>query len=177
MGPVVAESSSSSVPVLAGLAVETVEWLPSGAESGLVRVRGRWTDEGVRQPELPMLVLLSGGEEHRFDSLPDARFSRDPSSWRGTYLVPADLVVSDPDALWLGWPGGTRSGLPALRRGVEPPPVPGAPERPEPPEGTGGQVIDRAVLAERRARRAEAAEQHQARVAAEASKAVEVLEL
>ena len=86
-------------------------------------------------------------------------------------------MVSDPDALWLEWADGARAGLPALARGVEPPPVPGAPERPEPPEETGGQVIDRAVLAERRARRAEAAEQHQARVAAEALKAVEVLEL
>jgi hypothetical protein len=173
----VAESSSFSIPALAGLAVETVEWLPSGAESGLVRVRGRWVEETARQPDLPVLVLVSGGEEHRFDSLPDARFSRDPATWRGTYLVPAELVVSDPDALWLEWAGGLRSGLPALARGVEPPPVPRAPERVEPPEETGGQVIDRAVLAERRARRAEAAEQQQARVAAEALKAVEVLEL
>ena len=45
------------------------------------------------------------------------------------------------------------------------------------PEEPGGQVIDRAVLAERRARRAEAAEREQARVAAEALKAVEALEL
>src|SRR4051812_33216639 len=176
-GRVVAESSSPSIPALPGLAVETVEWLPSGAESGLVRVRGRWTDEGARQPDLPVLALRAAGAEHRFDSLPDARFSRDPASWRGTYLVPAALVASDPDALWLEWAGGTRAGLPALSRGVEPPPVPGA-ARPEPEvEDSGGEVIDRAVLAERRARRAKAAEKQQARVAAEALKAVEVLEL
>ena len=84
MLPVVAESSSSSIPALAGLAVETVEWLPSGAESGLVRVRGRWLDDGARQPDLPGLALRVRGEEHRFASLPDARFSRDPTSWRGT---------------------------------------------------------------------------------------------
>ena len=83
-----AESSSPSIPALPGLAVETVEWLPSGAESGLVRVRGRWTDEGARQPDLPVLALRAAGAEHRFDSLPDARFSREPASWRGTYLVP-----------------------------------------------------------------------------------------
>ena len=98
-------------------------------------------------------------------------------SWRGTYLVPSELVETDPDALWLEWASGARAGLPALARGLEPPRVPAAPERPEEPEDTGGQVIDRAVLAERRARRAEAAEQASARKAGEALKAVEVLEL
>jgi hypothetical protein len=169
--------SPSAVPALPGLAVAAVEWLPSGAESGLVRVRGRWTDETAREPDLPVFVLLAQDGEHRFDSLPDARFSRDPDSWRGTYLVPAELVAVDPEALWLEWPSGARSGLPALKRGVEPPPVPAAPERPEEPDEPGGQVIDRAVLAERRAKRAEAAEQASARVAGEALKAVEVLEL
>src|SRR5215218_4814928 len=100
--------SPSAIPALAGLAVETVEWLPSGTESGLVRVRGRWTEEAARRSELPALALARAGEEHRFDSLPDARFSRDPSSWRGTYLVPAELVATDPDALWLEWADGAR---------------------------------------------------------------------
>jgi hypothetical protein len=178
MDGAVAESSSSAIPALPGLDVESVEWLPSGAESGLVRVRGRWVDESARQAELPVLALRAGGLEHRFESLPDARFSRDPSSWRGTYLVPADLVAAgEPEALWLEWASGARSGLPVLARGLEPPPVPGAPARPVEPEDAGGEVIDRAVLAERRARRAEAAERRQARVAAEALKAVEVLEL
>jgi hypothetical protein len=170
-------AESSAVPGLPGLAITTVEWLPSGAESGLVRVRGRWTDEAAREAELPVLALRAGGGEHRFDSLPDARFSRDPDSWRGTYLVPAELVATDPEALWLEWGSGARAGLGGLARGVEPPPVPAAPERPEEPPEPGGQVIDRAVLAERRARRAEAAERAQAKVAAEALKAVEVLEL
>jgi hypothetical protein len=167
----------SVVPILPGLSVAGVEWLPSGAESGLIRIRGRWTEEAASESDLPVLALHVAGADHRFDSLPDARFTRDPSTWRGTYLVPAELVVTDPQAMWLEWPSGTRSGLPALTRGVEPPPVPAAPERPEEPDEPGGQVIDRAVLAERRARRAEAAEQAQARVAAEALKAVEVLEL
>jgi hypothetical protein len=157
--------------------IEAVEWLPSGADSGLVRVRGLWTDEAAREDELPGLVLRAAGNEHRFDSLPDARFSRDPLSWRGTYLVPAELVATDPEALWLLWPSGARCGLPPVSRGAEPPPVPAAPERPEVPPSQGGQVIDRAVLAERRARRAEAAEEAQAKVAGEALKAVEVLEL
>ncbi len=169
--------SPSAVPSLPGLAVTAVEWLPSGAESGLIRVRGHWTEDRAREPDLPVLAVRAGGSDHRFDSLPDARFSREPDSWRGTYLVPAELVAVDPEALWLEWASGARAGLPALSRGVEPPPVPAAPERPEEPDEPGGQVIDRAVLAERRARRAEAAEQAQARVAAEALKAVEVLEL
>jgi hypothetical protein len=173
----VAVAESFAVPALPGLAVTAVEWLPSGAESGLIRVRGRWTEEHAREPDLPVLALRAGGGEHRFDSLPDARFSREPDTWRGTYLVPAELVATDPEALWLEWPSGSRAGLPPLSRGVEPPPVPAAPERPEEPDEPGGQVIDRAVLAERRARRAEAAEEAQARVAAEALKAVEVLEL
>jgi hypothetical protein len=172
-----AVAESSAVPSLPGLAVTAVEWLPSGAESGLVRVRGRWSDEAAREPDLPVLALRAGGADHRFDSLPDARFSREPDTWRGTYLVPAELVATDPEALWLEWPSGARAGLGGLSRGVEPPPVPAAPERPEEPDEPGGQVIDRAVLAERRARRAEAAEQAQARVADEALKAVEVLEL
>src|SRR5919197_210081 len=121
MGGVVAESPFSAIPALPGLAVETVEWLPSGAESGLVRVRGRWIDDTARQAELPTLVLRAAGMEHRFDSLPDARFSRDPASWRGTYLVPASLVASEPEAMWLEWGDGPRSGLLALARGIEPP--------------------------------------------------------
>ena len=169
--------SPSAVPALPGLAVTAVEWLPSGAESGLIRVRGRWTDDAATEPDLPVLALRAADGDHRFDSLPDARFSREPSTWRGTYLVPAELVETDPEALWLEWPSGARAGLPALSRGVEPPRVPAAPERPEEPDEPGGTVIDRAVLAERRARRAEAAEEAQARVAAEALKAVEVLEL
>jgi hypothetical protein len=173
----VAEAPSSAIPALPGLAVETVEWLPSGAESGLVRVRGRWVEESARHAELPVLALRAGGAEHRFDSLPDARFSRDPASWRGTYLVPAALVAGDePEALWLEWADGARSGLPALARGIEPPPVQSPPASAD-TEEAGGEVIDRAVLAERRARRAEAAERQQARVAEEALKAVEVLEL
>src|SRR5215217_5752637 len=168
--------SFSAVPHLQGLEIEAVEWLPSGADSGLVRVRGRWSAPAAAQPGLPELGLRAGGAEHRFESLPDARFARDPASWRGSYLVPAALVAAVPEALWVEWPGGVRSGLPAPSPGLAAPP-PSAPAAEPPAEAPGGQVIERAVLAERRARRAEAAEQAQARVAAEALKAVEALEL
>ena len=170
------ESPTSALPQLEGLAIEAVEWLPSGADSGLVRVRARWTSHERARPGLPELCLRApGAAEQRFESLPDARFARDPASWRGSYLVPAALVVATPAAMWLEWPGGVRSGLPALSPGLADVPAPAEPAPMEEPAG--GEVIDRAVLAERRARRAEAAEQAQARVAAEALKAVEALEL
>jgi hypothetical protein len=170
----VGETTPSASEGVHGLVIEAVEWLPSGAESGLVRVRGRWNGTEPAA-ELPALLLRAEGREHRFDSLPDARFGRDAASWRGTYLVPAALVTEDPEALWLEWAERGRSELPPVARGVEPPPV-GSATAAEPPAG-GAQVIDRAVLAERRARRAEASEQAQARIAAEAIQAVEVLEL
>jgi hypothetical protein len=164
---------SSSVPALEGLAIEAVEWLPSGSDAGLVRVRGRWTDLGRSERELPALGLRRGPESRRFESLPDARFGRDPAVWRATYLVPAALMDPPPDELWLAWDSGVRAGLPAPTHGFEPPATPPTPVEPEPE----GEVIDRAVLAERRARRAEASERAQAQRAAEALKAVEVLEL
>ncbi|HYI17988.1 MAG TPA: hypothetical protein VD836_04730, partial [Solirubrobacteraceae bacterium] len=168
---------SSPPPALDGLVVEAVEWLPSGADAGLVRVRGRWADAGPREAALPALGLRRGGEERQFESLPDARFGRDPAVWRGTYLVPAALMADPPPELWLSWESGARSGLAAPERGFEPPgaPEPALAAAPEP--DIGGEVIDRAVLAERRARRAEAAEREQARRAADALKALEVLEL
>ena len=54
-------ASSSAIPQLQGLEIEAVEWLPSGADSGLVRVRGRWTALAAAQPGLPELLLRAGG--------------------------------------------------------------------------------------------------------------------
>lgn len=200
------ESTPSTASALHGLAIEAVEWLPSGAESGLVRVRGRWsgdlatpgtagagdaaagasgangatagaTGATAGKPYLPALVVRAAAREHRFESLPDTRFGRDPAAWRGSYLVPAALVTSDPEALWLQWPGGERAELPGLVRDVETPSVEGPADSAPAPGSGGAQVIDRAVLAERRARRAEAAEEVQTRIAAEALEVIEVLEL
>jgi len=158
---------------LEGLVLEAVEWLPSGADAGLLRVRGAWSDLGRREADLPALGLRRGGEVRRFESLPDARFGRDAAVWRGTYLVPAALMDPAPHELWLLWASGAQAALPEPARAFDPPGVPAAAAAPDP----GGEVIDRAVLAERRARRAEAAERAQARRATEALKAVEVLEL
>lgn len=155
-----------------GLEVERVDWLPSGGRSGLIRVRGRWSGPGP----LPELAITTPAGEERHSSLPDPHAGRDPAAWRGAYVVHADVVASSGDRMALVFPSGARVPLPAPNRealpsGMAPKPAPPAP----PPAG--GEVIDRAVLAERRARRAEAAEQAQARIAREALRAVEVLEL
>src|SRR4029079_14841061 len=131
-------AESSAIPYLQGLEIEAVECLPSGADSGLVRVRGRWGTSGVAQRGLPELLLRAGGVEHRFESLPDARFARDPASWRGSYLVPVTLAAAEPEALWVEWPGVPRSGLPPLARGLASPPPAPAPEPSA--EEPGGQV-------------------------------------
>ena len=123
-------ADASAIPHLHGLEIEAVEWLPSGADSGLVRVRGRWSIPAAAQPGLPELLLRAGGADHRFESLPDARFARDPASWRGSYLVPVALVAAAPDALWVEWPGGVRSGLPAPAHGLASPPQAARPSRP-----------------------------------------------
>lgn len=158
-------------PFPEGFSVDAVDWLPSGARSGLVRVRGH-RPPAVSGP-LPELVLESGGQAQNFVSLPDPRADRDPSAWRGAYVLDA-RPVAEADALWLEWPGGRRLQLPPLtipaHQVEQPAPAALAAE-------PAGEVIDRAVMAERRARKAEAAEQAQARIAREALKAVEVLEL
>ena len=153
-----------------GHSVDAVDWLPSGARSGLVRVRGHRTPESGAPTPLPELVVEGGGEIRRFASLPDPRSDRDPTAWRGAYVLDARLAT-EAGRLWLEWPGGHRAALPPLA--VPEHQVAGAPD----PEPAGGEVVDRAVLAERRARRAEASEQAQARIAKEALKAVESLEL
>jgi hypothetical protein len=118
-------------PAPPGLAVDAVEWLPTGADSGLLRVRGRWGGEaGAALPG-----LLAG--ERRFESLPDARPGGAEGAWRASYLVPA-VIVGEP--MEVQAPGGERATLPA----------------PELVADTlGGQVIDHPALAERRARDAE----------------------
>jgi hypothetical protein len=176
LGPSAAVTESIPASILDGLTLEAVEWLPSGADTGLVRVRGRWTPDAAHPLGLPVLCAQVGGTVSRVDSLPDAPSTRggNGSIWRGAYLVPEAVARA---GLWLEWASGERSALPtpaglderAARLSVLEP----EPAEPDP----GGEVIDRAVLAERRARRAEAAEQAQARVASEALRALDALEL
>ena len=166
------EFRPSSTSALEGLTLEAVEWLPSGSETGLVRVRARWAPDAKRPAGLPALCARGVAGVERFESLPDAPAGREEGVWRGAYLAPAHALRAE---LWLQWESGERSALP-LPAGLEDA-EPEAPQRPEPEPEPGGEVIDRAVMAERRARRAEASEQAQARVATEALRAVEALEL
>ena len=71
------------MPALEGLVVEAVEWLPSGSDAGLARVRGRWSAQSRGEPGLPSLGVRRGEEQRSVESLPDARFGRDPLVWRG----------------------------------------------------------------------------------------------
>ena len=153
-----------------GVTVDAVDWLPSGTASGLIRVRGH---AAAPLGGLPDLVIDHAGRLHRFTSLPDPRANLEPQAWRGAYVVNAELVAAAGHRMVLEWPGGAQLALPAVNAPSPPVAVEPAPVEEEP----GGEVVERAVLAERRARRAEAAEQAQARIAREALRAVEVLEL
>src|SRR3954449_4992142 len=80
--PAVTESIPASI--LDGLTLEAVEWLPSGADGGLVRVRGRWGPGAARPEGLPVLCASAGGGVTRVESLPDAPSMRGNGSvWRG----------------------------------------------------------------------------------------------
>jgi len=170
-------TESTPASILDGLTFEAVEWLPSGADTGLVRVRGRWSPGVARPDGLPSLCAAVGAGVSRYASLPDAPSGRggNGSVWRGAYLVPEAIVRS---GVWLEWESGERSALP-VPAGLDERAAPPLLEVVAPEESSepGGEVIDRAVLAERRARRAEAAEQAQARVASEALRALDALEL
>src|SRR4051795_11475902 len=114
----------SAPATLEGLVLEACEWLPSGADSGLLRVRGRWTVEPP-DAELPSLWVRAGGAAQPFDSLPDTRFARGPGVWRGTYVLPARLMAEPPEELWLAWAGGAKVALPRPASAWEPPAVGG----------------------------------------------------
>ena len=124
---------------------------------------------------LPVLCASVGGGVSRYESLPDApsaRAQRERLARAPTCVPGGDRargrVAGVGERRALGAAGARGAGR-ARRAGVV---------EPEPAEAEpGGEVIDRAVLAERRARRAEAAEQAQARVASEALRALDALEL
>jgi hypothetical protein len=107
---------TESIPasILDGLTLEAVEWLPSGADTGLLRVRGRWAVGAAHPVGLPVLCAQAGGAVSRVDSLPDAPSARTNGSvWRGAYLVP-EAAARGP--LWLEWGSGERSALPTPAR-------------------------------------------------------------
>src|SRR5438034_3198461 len=155
----------------AGLRIDAVEVLPTDMRAVLLRVAGAW--EGPRPPRLqaPVLVLREGGREHRIEALPEtsgaaARAAPEPQAFRAAFSVPdglAPLLEAEAAELDLG-PVTVR--LPS-------PTAPGEEAEADEEEGT---VVDRAVLAERRARRAELAEEANAQRAGEAEQASAKLE-
>ncbi len=215
------ESGSQRAPE--GVTVDDVDWLPSGARSGIVRVQG--TRPADATAILPRLVVTGPEDERTYDSLPDTA-TASGDGWRGAYVVEAAVALAA-TSLTAVWPSGERWALGTLGPGpataeapdaapphlsvvqappeVEPSPAaapgpaddaqtPGTPApadaapsdpgaasagRPAPPEpdDAGADVVDRAVLAERRAGRAEAAAKIHADMARNAMHAIEALEL
>lgn len=149
------------------LDVHWVELLDSGGGGLLVRLAGRWRSEPPRGLGEPELVVGVGEAPPRIGPLQRAGrapTSADERGFRAAFSVPAGLAARAREELRLAF-GDSLLLLPASGR----PPVPD-------PEPAAGEVIDRAVLAERRARRAEQAEQSTAQRASEAEAAVDALE-
>jgi hypothetical protein len=148
-------------PASAPLEVDRVEWIPASPESVHVHVYGRWIDRPVAEP----LVLLVGTERrrHPFDALEPP-----PAGVLVAFAVPNELRsrLSVDIALQIG---SHELALPAASTG--PFREAGADE-----DEAEGEVIDRAVLAERRARRAELAEEALTRRAVEAEQTAGTLE-
>jgi hypothetical protein len=163
------EPSSRDAPRRLALSVEGVEVLPTDLNRFLVRVAGAWEPGSGRPGGRAELVLLAGDEELRFPALPETsgaaeKAAPEAEAFRATFSVPESLGASLAGPLRLAV-GEVVVELPAAR-------LPG--ETPDPPSGA--TVIDRAVLAERRARRAELAEEANARRAEDAEVAVRDLE-
>jgi hypothetical protein len=145
-----------------GLRVERVDLVPTDLGTVIVRVAGRW--EGDPVPAVPVLHAA----DRRFDALPEsssaaARAAPGAGAFRAAFSVPEELRPSLLGALRLTV-GETEVALPAAN------------EIEGDPSGAPGIVVDRAVLAERRARRAELAEEEVARRAEEAEGSVAALE-
>ncbi|MDX6640892.1 MAG: hypothetical protein QOF12_1903, partial [Solirubrobacteraceae bacterium] len=150
-------------PASAPLEVDRVEWIPASPESVHVHLYGRWIDRPVAEP----LVLLVGAERrrHPFDAL-----EAPPAGVLVAFAVPNELRtrLSIDIALQIG---SHELALPPASTG----PVREAGAGPDEDEPE-GEVIDRAVLAERRARRAELAEEALTRRAADAEQTAGTLE-
>ncbi|HEV2820539.1 MAG TPA: hypothetical protein VGW11_08535 [Solirubrobacteraceae bacterium] len=150
------EPDSSSSPVLD---VDRVEWVPGARGALQVRVFGSW--RGTLPSGLAFLLIDDERHRHMFPALTTPPTPR-PGQWSAAFPVPGELrpLLNGPLAMRVG-----------IDEVVLPPAQAGATQEPEPAE-----VVDRAVLAERRARRAELAEEELARRAVEAERAAAALE-
>ena len=160
------EPSSRDGPRRLALNVAAVEVRPTDLGSYLVRVAGSWEAGAERPDARPELVVDDEGEERRFPALAETSgaASRQVDAFRATCSVPEAVAPALAGALRLAIAGAVLD-LPAAE-------LPGVDGEPPP----GATVIDRAVLAERRARRAEQAEETVARRAEEAEAALRDLE-
>jgi len=161
--PTTPDHHSASPP---GLDVERVDWTP--AEHGVltVRVHGYW--RGGSPPGGSIVLLVAeAGARRRFDALPADGGAPAGAGWSAAFAVPAQLRPALTEGLALE-AGGSEHALPGAR--------PRPTEALEPGTGEEGEVVDRAVLAERRARRAELLEEALTRRATEAEQAVGALE-
>lgn len=145
-------------PDSAPLQIDRVEWVPASPEAVHVHLFGRWRDRPVSEP----LVLLVGdaGRRRGFEALPAG-----PPGVLAAFAVPNELrprLTAD-IALQVG---AAELELPPAAAGI----------LGEEHDDEQGEVIDRAVLAERRARRAELTEDALSRRAVQAERTVSTLE-
>lgn len=150
------QPGGSASPVLE---VDRVEWVPGARGALEVRIFGTWQD--ASPAGLAFLLIDDERHRHMFPALSTPPTSK-PGQWSAAFPVPGELrsLLNGPLAMRVG-----------IDEVVLPPAQAGATQEPEPAE-----VVDRAVLAERRARRAELAEDELARRAVEAERASAALE-
>ncbi len=143
--------------------IDRVEWLSSSSEVVLVRVHGHRVQP--RSDDELRLIVDEAGHRRAFPPDQGVHVNYHTGEWTACFSVPIELRPALEANLALEL-GGLVLALPAALAGGS--------------EGVGptadAQVIDRGVLAERRARRAELAEQGLLRRAAEAEAAVDTLQ-
>lgn len=147
-------------PDRAPLDVDRVEWVPASPEAVHVLVFGRWRDRPVGDALL--LLVGAGHRRHAFEAL-----APPPPGALAGFAVPNELRprLGEDIALQVG---SHELALPAA--------VPGALGEEGAGPGDEAEVIDHAVLAERRARRAELAEEALTRRATAAEQTAATLE-
>ena len=142
--------------------IDRVEWLSSSPDAVIVRVHGRssppTSDDEVK------LIVDHGGRQHRFSPELGVHVDSHTGQWQAAFSIPIELRPALESNLAMEV-GGLVVALPGAFAGGE-----------SSGPSVDAQVIDRGVLAERRARRAELAEQGLLRRATEAEAAVETLQ-
>jgi hypothetical protein len=142
--------------------IDRVEWLSSSPEAVIVRVHGHGAPP--RDGDAVKLIVDDAGQPRAFTPEIGISVNENTGEWTAAFSVPIELrpaleanLALEADGIVLALPGalaGGEVGAPSVH----------------------AQVIDRGVLAERRARRAELAEQALLRRATEAEATVQTLQ-